>query len=104
MQLADGRRLLVNALFVASRVHMSSPLAMQLGCAFDEGPLGPYLRVDDFKQTTVPGVYAAGDASTAMGNATLASAAGVMAGVGVHQSLVHDDPAKCRRAQDGRPV
>jgi len=88
VQLADGRRLLINAIFVAARVHMASPLAMQLGCAFDEGPMGPYLRVDDFKQTTVPGVFAAGDATLPMANATLASASGVMAGGGVHNSLV----------------
>ncbi|MBJ7455994.1 MAG: NAD(P)/FAD-dependent oxidoreductase, partial [Thermoleophilia bacterium] len=45
-------------------------------------------RVDEWKQTTVPGVYAAGDAATPMHNATLASAAGVLAGVGAHQSLL----------------
>lgn len=86
--LADGRQVPLRALFVASRVHMASPLAAQLGCAFDEGPLGPIIRVDDLKQTTVPGVYAAGDASTPMSNATLASASGVMAGVCAHRSLV----------------
>ena len=37
-------------------------------------------------------------------NATLASASGVMAGVGVHQSLVREDPVKCWRAQASRPV
>ncbi|CAB3826333.1 NAD(P)/FAD-dependent oxidoreductase [Achromobacter mucicolens] len=86
--LADGREVPVRALFVASRVHMASPLAAQLGCEFDEGPLGPVIRVDDMKQTTVPGVFAAGDASTPMSNATLASASGVMAGVCAHRSLV----------------
>lgn len=86
--LADGREAPLRALFVASRAHMASPLADQLGCAFDEGPLGPVIRVDDLKQTTVPGVYAAGDASTPMSNATLASASGVMAGVCAHRSLV----------------
>ncbi|MCU6616706.1 NAD(P)/FAD-dependent oxidoreductase [Achromobacter mucicolens] len=86
--LADGRELPLRALFVASRVHMASPLAAQLGCEFDEGPLGPVIRVDDMKQTTVPGVFAAGDASTPMSNATLASASGVMAGVCAHRSLV----------------
>ena len=86
--LADGRELPLRALFVASRVHMASPLAGQLGCEFDEGPLGPVIRVDDMKQTTVPGVFAAGDASTPMSNATLASASGVMAGVCAHRSLV----------------
>lgn len=86
--LDDGREMPLRALFVASRVHMASPLAGQLGCEFDEGPLGPVIRVDDMKQTTVPGVFAAGDASTPMSNATLASASGVMAGVCAHRSLV----------------
>ncbi len=86
--LADGREAPLRALFVASRVHMASPLAEQLGCEFDEGPLGPVIRVDDMKQTSVPGVFAAGDASTPMSNATLASASGVMAGVCAHRSLV----------------
>lgn len=86
--LDDGREVPLRALFVASRVHMASPLAGQLGCEFDEGPLGPVIRVDDMKQTTVPGVFAAGDASTPMSNATLASASGVMAGVCAHRSLM----------------
>ncbi|MGL4965178.1 MAG: NAD(P)/FAD-dependent oxidoreductase [Inquilinus sp.] len=88
VRLADGRVVPVAALFTAARIRMASPLAEQLGCAFDEGPLGPRLRVDDFKQTTVPGVFAAGDAATPMHNATLASASGVMAGVCAHRSLM----------------
>ncbi|QVQ27922.1 NAD(P)/FAD-dependent oxidoreductase [Achromobacter deleyi] len=86
--LADGRQLPIHALFVASKAHMASPLAIQLGCAFDSGPMGPVIRVDELKQTTVAGVYAAGDAATPMSNATLASASGVMAGVCAHRSLV----------------
>lgn len=86
--LADGREMPLRALFVAARAHMASPLAEQLGCVFDEGPLGSVIRVDDMKQTTVQGVYAAGDASTPMSNATLASASGVLAGVCAHRSLV----------------
>lgn len=88
VRLADGRVVPVAALFTAARIRMASPLAEQLGCAFDEGPLGPRLRVDEFKQTTVPGIFAAGDAATPMHNATLASASGVMAGVCVHRSLM----------------
>ncbi|WMD21832.1 NAD(P)/FAD-dependent oxidoreductase [Achromobacter seleniivolatilans] len=88
VKLADGRRMAVNALFVASKTHMSSPLAQQLGCAFTDGPQGPLIRMDEFRQTTVAGVYAAGDAAIPMSNATLASASGVMAGVCVHRSLV----------------
>ncbi len=88
VKLADGRRMAIHALFVASRTHMASPLAMQLGCAFDDGPLGPVIRVDELRQTTVPGVFAAGDAAIPMSNATLASASGVMTGVCTHRSLV----------------
>lgn len=88
VKLADGRRMAIHALFVASKTHMASPLAMQLGCAFNDGPLGPMIRVDELRQTSIPNVYAAGDAAIPMSNATLASASGVMAGVCVHRSLV----------------
>jgi thioredoxin reductase len=88
VRLADGRVVTVNALFVAPSTRMASPLAQQLGCAFDDGVFGPVIRIDDWKATTVPGVFAAGDAARAMHNATLASADGVLAGVGAHQSLM----------------
>jgi thioredoxin reductase len=88
--LADGRRVAMEALFVAPAVRMASELPRQLGCAFTDGPLGPYIAVDDFKQTSVLGVYAAGDAARPMHNATLASADGVLAGVGAHQSLARE--------------
>lgn len=88
VRLADGRTVTVGALFVAPNTRPSSPLAELLGCEFDDGHMGPHVRVDEWKQTTVPGVYAAGDAAAPMHNATLASAAGVLAGVGAHQSLL----------------
>ncbi|HEV2846386.1 MAG TPA: NAD(P)/FAD-dependent oxidoreductase [Thermoanaerobaculia bacterium] len=87
VRLADGRILPLQAVFTAPQVHMASPLAEALGCAFEQGPMGPYIRVDDWKQTTVPGLYAAGDAADPKHNATLASASGVLAGIGAHQSL-----------------
>jgi len=89
LRLADGREVPVEALFVAPSVRMASALPHQLGCALEEGPMGPYVKVDDWRQTSVPGVYAAGDAASFRHNATLASADGVMAGLGAHQSLIH---------------
>ena len=77
----------LDAMFIASRTRMASPLAEQLGCAFDDGPLGPVIRTDEKKQTTVAGVFAAGDAARSWHNATVASADGVLAGVAAHQSL-----------------
>ena len=88
--LEDGRRVPLEALFIGPRTVPASPLAVQLGCAFDEGMAGPVIRVDEMKQTTVPGVFAAGDAARGMHNATFASADGVMAGVAAHRALVFD--------------
>jgi len=86
--LADGREVAAEAVFTAPRTRMASPLAEQLGCAFADGMTGPYIKVDPMQQTSVAGVFAAGDAATEMYNATLASAAGVMAGVAAHRALV----------------
>jgi thioredoxin reductase len=90
VRLADGRTLPLSALFVAPTQRMASPLAEALGCGFDDGPMGPIIRTDAWKATTVPGVFAAGDAARQMQNATLASADGVLAGIGAHQSLIRD--------------
>lgn len=87
-RLADGRRVALKAMLLAPEIRPSSTLAAELGCEFDESPIGPFLRTDAFKLTTVPGVYAAGDHARAMHNITFASADGTLAGVGLHQSLI----------------
>ncbi|MBY5749956.1 NAD(P)/FAD-dependent oxidoreductase [Rhizobium leguminosarum bv. viciae] len=93
VRLADGRVVPLDAVFVAPKTAMASPVAEQLGCTFDDGPFGPVIRTGDNKETTIKGVFAAGDAASAMHNATLASAAGVLAGVHCHQSLVMQSAA-----------
>jgi thioredoxin reductase len=91
VRVADGRVVPVVALFLGTRVRMASPIAERLGCAFDEGPFGPFIRTDEFKLTTVPGVYAAGDVARAMPNATFASYDGVTAGTAMHRAMVFGD-------------
>jgi len=86
--LADGRQVALAGLFIAPRTEPASDLAAQLGCAFAEGPTGPFVVVDERKATSVRGVYAAGDLAAPMANATMAAAAGVMAAAGTHQSLI----------------
>jgi thioredoxin reductase len=90
VNLDDGRKAGIKALFTAPRNTMASPLAEQLGCTFTEGLLGPVITVDDRQQTTVPGVYAAGDAARSMHNIAFAVSGGAFAGVCAHQSLVFD--------------
>lgn len=86
--LADGTTRALKGMFVASRTAMTSPIAEQLGCAFEDGMFGPVVKVDDRQQTSVKGVYAAGDMAGSMHSVALAVAGGAMAGVGAHQSLI----------------
>ena len=66
----------VAALYVAPQSSLASPIAAQLGAAIDDGPMGPIIRTDGDKMTTVPGLYAAGDIARAPSLATGAFARG----------------------------
>jgi thioredoxin reductase len=89
--LRDGRVVRLAGLFTATRTRPSSPLGEQLGCALEDGPLGPFIRTDGFKETSVPGVFASGDAGRAMGSVAFAVADGAMSGASTHQSLMFRD-------------
>ena len=88
VELADGRQLPQDGLFTACRTRPASPLAEQLGCAMEEGPLGPFIRVDALKTTSVPGVFACGDAARAAGSVALSVGDGTQAGVSAHRTLL----------------
>lgn len=88
IELADGRMSPVDALYVGPRTRLNSGIAEQLGCALDEAPLGPIVRTDAMKATTVPGVWAAGDITRGSHTVTYASADGVAAGLAVHRALI----------------
>ncbi|AQZ50978.1 NAD(P)/FAD-dependent oxidoreductase [Martelella mediterranea] len=90
VRLEDGRMVALAGLFLAPVTAPSSDIAAQLGCEMREGPTGPYVAVDQMQATTVAGVFAAGDLASPMPNATLAAAAGVMAGGAAHRSLIFD--------------
>jgi thioredoxin reductase len=88
IELADGRMSPADALYVGPRTRLNSGIAEQLGCALDEAPLGPIIRTDAMKATTVPGVWAAGDITRGSHTVTYASADGVAAGLAVHRALI----------------
>ncbi len=91
MHLEDGRIVALDGLFTATATKPSSQLAEQLGCAFDEGPMGPFIRVNEMKETSVPGVIACGDAARVAGSVALAVGDGAMAGAATHRSLMFAD-------------
>lgn len=93
VQLADGREQPLDALYIAPPYRFSSDIAQRLGCAIEDGMLGPVLTVDEMKMTGIAGVYGAGDI-TRMGHAiTFACADGVTAAIAIHRSSVFGMPA-----------
>lgn len=96
VRLADGRLVPVTALYVGPRSRWGNDLACQLGCAIEEGPIGPVIRTDEKNMTSVPGVYAAGDITKVQNSATFASAGGVLAGGALHQALIFEPLAQVR--------
>ena len=87
LTLEDGPEATFAALFVASDTSFASDIGTDLGCQTAPGFAGPFLRVGPQGQTTVAGVFAAGDVSRPAPLVTAALADGVLAGVSAHQSL-----------------
>lgn len=88
--LEDGRNIPLDAMFTSTRTAPASDLAAQLGCRMVEGPFGPYIEVDNLQETSVSGIFAAGDAARPVHNATWAASDGVSAGIFAHQSLISE--------------
>jgi thioredoxin reductase len=88
VRITDGRLLPFSGLFTATRTSLSSPVAEGLGCALEETALGVQIRTDTTKETSVPGVFACGDAARTPHSVSLAVGDGAWAGMQVHRSLV----------------
>jgi thioredoxin reductase len=88
LRLHDGRTSALAGLFIMPQTHLPGGFAEQLGCELEQGPAGPFFKTDESKETSVPGVFACGDAALAKSSVSFAVADGVRAGIGAHQSLV----------------
>ena len=89
LQLNDGRTIEVDRIFTLPDTMFASPLAEQLGCDIEAGSFGPMITTDPMtRQTTTPGVFAAGDITRPFHKVSLAVADGNLAGVFSHHSLV----------------
>lgn len=89
VRLDAGPSVAVDILFAHPRNKPSARLHESLGLATVDTPLGTALKVDERRETTVPGVYAAGDlANPLMASVSTASWQGVMAGIFAQQSML----------------
>lgn len=83
VELAGGASLPLDVLF-ARPPQRQVAVVRALGLALD--PMG-YVQVDEHRQTSVPGIYAAGDLVTPMQAAILAAAAGMQAAAMLNHEL-----------------
>src|SRR6185369_13952217 len=89
VNLDTGRNVAVDILFANPRNKPSANLHESLGLATVATPVGIALKVDERRQTSMPGIYAAGDlATTFLPSVTLASSQGAMAGIFAQQSML----------------
>ncbi len=90
IMLQDGRQVDLRALFAPVPFRQHSDLAQQSGCTLT--PTG-LIQVTLVGQTSVPGLFAAGDTSSPMRQLAVASASGVAAGAGINRELVTEEVA-----------
>ena len=89
VRLDTGSRISLDILFAHPRNKPSARLHESLGLATVETPLGLVLKVDERRETSVPGIYAAGDLTNPqLPSVTTASWQGAMAGIFAQQSML----------------
>lgn len=85
---ADGSAETRRALFLRPAQVLSSDLPIQLGCELTEAG---HIRVGADRQTSIPGVYAAGDATTPLQQIVVAAASGAEAAMMLNRDLIRAD-------------
>ena len=84
--LTNGVNVLLDAMFFTIGVERSCQLAEDLGCKFAEGTAA--LAVDDYKETSVKGIYAVGDLVPGSQLAITSAADGAIAAIAINRSLL----------------
>ena len=75
----------LSVLFARVAFEQHCEIPAELGCGYtQEG----YLEIDPFHETSVPGVFAAGDNTSPLRAVSLATAAGTIAGVAINMELI----------------
>jgi thioredoxin reductase len=83
-----GNRTDFNAVYAAIPFKQNSDIPISFGCELTEQG---YIKVDDFRKTTVEGIYACGDNSSNMRSVASAVASGNFTGAMVNMNLIHDN-------------
>ena len=84
----NGERVERRAMFFSTGHYHGSNLAKQLGCVFTEDDC---VATGEYETTSVPGLYAAGDASKLVQFVIVAASEGAQAAVAINKELIKED-------------
>ncbi|SHI38790.1 Thioredoxin reductase [Hymenobacter daecheongensis DSM 21074] len=85
---ANGEKLARQAVFIHPAQHQRSGLAQQIGCRFNSKGA---VWVDKSGQTSIAGLYAAGDATPGAQKALIAAAEGTLAAMAINETLTREE-------------
>ena len=88
VRLEGGRSVTFAGLFLAPQSRIAGRLVSDLALELEDAPLGAIIKTDAMKATSVPGVFACGDAALPAGSVSFAVGDGARAGFGAHRSLI----------------
>jgi thioredoxin reductase len=102
IELASGRVVPRTAVFVRPRFVANDVLLRDLGCFVDDNG---WVFVDDVGQTTVPGTWAAGNATNPRAQVITAAGEGSAAAIAINNDLVDEDSRRAvHRYRLGQPT
>ena len=88
LEFDDGGTQPCGAVFFSAPLHPRYPLVEMLGCGVRKDG---EIEIDDRGRTTVPGVYAAGDAVTKVHQVVLAASSGVCAAMAINEDRLKEE-------------
>lgn len=88
VEFTEGEPQALAALYARVPFEQHFPLPAALPCALTEAG---YIQADEFRHTSVPGVFAAGDNGTMLRSVAVAVAAGAVAGAGLNHELLTEE-------------
>lgn len=90
----DGRVVAVGVVFTGPTPRPRDALLRSLGASTTDGPLGPWVDIDEDGRTSVPGVWAVGNVVNVRANVSVSLGLGSLVAGALNADLVADDIAR----------
>lgn len=86
--LAAGKKYPLDAIYARPAFRQHCDVPQMMGCQITDAG---YIEVDEMYQTSIPGIYAAGDCTSPMRTVATAVSGGALAGVVISKELINEE-------------